>query len=306
MKNLTAKGEKILEDLAQSEETQRLIARTKEMCGTIWDQLQEDIGLNDSKIEDFLESGIAHELQQCSRAAGQEIWDKIDGDVLRAAVGTLLKSLLELVLEFVPSLELPRVNGFYSSPVGEVCYQIAGMLTSCTVCSRAAGMQFSTFSFSPDGVQIDIDKKLTVQLDDISAEVNDFCWQFAKSSWPFVTGEGGASVKVSQASVHLEYTLEYSEGKVAIVIEKQAITMRDFKVSVCAHEVFTCVLTRCSDDVFAEAIKRIAISNRMSFDVVCFCVLCPQCVCCAVLCCLTARAGPADVPQVRVAGWLCM
>ena len=57
---------------------------------------------------------------------GQEIWDKIDGDTLKAAVGTLLKGLLELVLEFVPSLELPRVNGFYSSPVGEVCYQIAG------------------------------------------------------------------------------------------------------------------------------------------------------------------------------------
>ena len=38
-------------------------------------------------------------------------------------------------------------------------------------------MQFSTFAFAPEGVQIMIDKKLTVQLDDISAEVNDFCWQ---------------------------------------------------------------------------------------------------------------------------------
>eukprot|EP00658_Telonema_sp_P-2_P023643 TRINITY_DN19478_c0_g1_i6.p1 TRINITY_DN19478_c0_g1~~TRINITY_DN19478_c0_g1_i6.p1 ORF type:complete len:893 (-),score=312.29 TRINITY_DN19478_c0_g1_i6:242-2920(-) len=206
VKALTVKGEKILDDLAQTEETQRLIARTKEMCGSIWDQLQLDIGLDDTKIEDFLQSG-------------QEIWDKIDGQVLKAAVGTLLKSLLELVLEFVPSLELPRVNGFYSSPVGEVCYQIAGM-------------QFSTFAFSPEGVQIDVDKKLTVRLEDISAEVRDFEWQFAKSSWPFITGEGQASVNVSEATVHLEYSLEYSKGRVAITIDKQDITMKTFNVSV--------------------------------------------------------------------------
>jgi len=202
---LKAKGEVILGDLVQSEETQRLIEKTKLMCGSIWEQLQADIGIT-GKIDDFLSSG-------------QEIWDKIDGDTLKAAVGTLLKGLLELVLEFVPSLELPRVNGFYSSPVGEVCYQIAGM-------------QFSTFAFSPEGVQIMIDKKLTVQLDDISAEVNDFCWQFAKSSWPFVTGEGVASVSVRQASVFLEYSLTYTGGQVMIVIEAQSIDMKEFEVHV--------------------------------------------------------------------------
>merc|ERR1712166_1397905 len=72
----------------------------------------------------------------------------------------------------------------------------------------------------------------TVQLDDISAEVNDFCWQFAKSSWPFVTGEGVASVSVRQASVFLEYSLTYTEGRVMIMIEAQSIDMKEFEVHV--------------------------------------------------------------------------
>ena len=60
-------------------------------------------------------------------------------------VATVLKGAVELVLEFVPNMDLPRICGFYSSPMGEVVYQIASM-------------QFSEFNVAPEGAKIDFGK----------------------------------------------------------------------------------------------------------------------------------------------------
>ena len=47
-----------------------------------------------------------------------------------------------------------------------------------------------------------------------------------------MTGEGVASVSVRQASVFLEYSLTYTEGRVMIMIEAQSIDMKEFEVHV--------------------------------------------------------------------------
>jgi len=202
---LRQRGEALYVDMVQTDEAKALIEKSQKVLMKLWTQAMGDLGITGS-IEDFL-------------ASGQEIWNQIDHETLQQVMSTVLKGAVELVLEFVPNMDLPRICGFYSSPIGQVVYQLASM-------------QFSSFDLSPEGVQIQLGQKLSLQVDGISATINDFQWQFAKSSWPFLTGEGAASVRVSDCSIALEYGMTFEQGRVVLLIFKQEIHLRKFEMSV--------------------------------------------------------------------------
>ena len=62
-------------------------------------------------ISDFLESST-------------EIWEKVDSDALGSVMSTVLKGCLELVLEYIPNLEMPDIYGSYESPLGLISTRI--------------------------------------------------------------------------------------------------------------------------------------------------------------------------------------
>lgn len=208
IQKMRQEGEDLLADLSQDEATQAFMARSQEVLGRLWEQAMVDLGM-EGDVSSFLEQG-------------SEIWSKVDTEALGQVMSTVLKGCLELVLEYIPNLEMPDIYGSYESPLGEICYSIGNL-------------KFASFDFdAQNGVQIRLGNPLSLHLDEIGATVDDFVWQYAKpgSMIGDVLGEGAATLAVQEASVHMEYGYCYEQGRVTLTILQHRLELKELSVTV--------------------------------------------------------------------------
>lgn len=122
-------------------------------------------------------------------------------------------------MQVIPDLPIPRLLGVYSSPAGSVSYQLCGM-------------RFSSFDCSPDKFNISIGSALALSLTDISAEINDLAWHFAKDSFPVVSP---LTFKPTDLEYCLPLRLPSSAGRRQLFPER----------SVHMFVIYLCVLCAC-------------------------------------------------------------
>eukprot|EP00658_Telonema_sp_P-2_P025387 TRINITY_DN20220_c0_g1_i2.p1 TRINITY_DN20220_c0_g1~~TRINITY_DN20220_c0_g1_i2.p1 ORF type:complete len:865 (+),score=228.79 TRINITY_DN20220_c0_g1_i2:207-2801(+) len=205
VKQVYSEGEMLLGQLASNQQVKALLEKGRAVLWRLWEQVLAELGIA-GDVEDFM-------------ATGAELWEQLDLTVVSSALSTMLQGVLELALSVIPEIPIPRLLGVYSSPVGDVSYQLTGM-------------QFSSFTFLPENFSLELGTKLSLSLRDISANINNFSWHFAKNSFPMMTGAGTGSVRTSNASVSLEYQITYQHGRVCLRIDRQEVVLNDFSVTV--------------------------------------------------------------------------
>jgi len=202
---LREEGKELWQDLSQDASTQAFLEKAQCVLSQLWAQALTDLGIV-GDIGTIVEKGA-------------EIWESIDRQVLSSAMATMLKGALGLVLEYIPNLSLPDIYGTCQSPVGDLTYMVGNL-------------QFSSFDFAPDSLQIKLGNPLSLQVQDIGASVENFVWQYAKPSFPPVLGEGSASLSVKDTSVRLEYAFDYEDGHCTLTIVKHSIELKSFDIKV--------------------------------------------------------------------------
>jgi len=207
-------GEELLADLSHDEATQAFLTRSREVLGALWEEAMSDLGIK-GDISTFLQQGA-------------EIWNQLDTEVLGQVMSTVLKGCLELVLEYIPNLEMPDIYGSYESPLGEIVYSIGNL-------------KFASFDFDAQkGVQIKLGNPVSLHLDEIGASVDRFVWSYAKPGGGAgmggmigdVLGEGEATLCVKESSVRMEYGYCYEEGRVTLTILQHRLELKDLSVTV--------------------------------------------------------------------------
>jgi len=209
VQNLREEAGDLFSDLGEDEATQIFLTKAKGVLGDLWAQALLDLGI-EGDVSEFLNSG-------------KEIWETVDSDALSQVMSTVLKACLELVLEYIPNLEIPDIYGLYSSPIGDVLYSIGSL-------------RFASFDFDAvNGVQIKLGNPVSLTLDDIGASVQNFSWQYAKEGvymGGHYLGEGGANLDIKNTTVHMEYGYCYENGRVTLTIQKHSLELRDLEVTV--------------------------------------------------------------------------
>ena len=117
----------------------------------------------------------------------------------------LIRSAVEVVCEMMSTLELPRVDGVYDSPLGSVCYHVDNL-------------QFSEFAVAEDGLKVESATGAnetqtgfgsTVSIDGIRTVMKDIKFAYCEfpKGWGMVDGEGLCTVKVDGARVAISYDI---------------------------------------------------------------------------------------------------
>ena len=73
---------------------------------------------------------------------------------------------------------------------------------------------------------------------DVSARIDSLMWQYGKLTFPQVCGSGFASVKVSQAAVHLYYDVDFTNDRCRVC----ALALRALCCAVLCCAVLCCAV----------------------------------------------------------------
>ena len=113
----------------------------------------------------------------------------------------LIRASVEVICDLMSTLELPRVDGVYDSPLGSVCYHVDDLA-------------FSEFVVAKDGLHVQNQTGengeqagfgSTVSIEGIRTKMNNIRFAYCEypKSWGVVDGEGLCTVKVDGEGGHL-------------------------------------------------------------------------------------------------------
>ena len=118
---------------------------------------------------------------------------------------SLIRASVEVICDLMATLELPRVDGVYDSPLGSVCYHVDDLA-------------FSEFVVAEDGLRVanqtgeNADSAgfgSTVSIEGIRTVMNDIRFAYCEfpKNWGVVDSEGLCTVKVDGAKVGISYDI---------------------------------------------------------------------------------------------------
>lgn len=145
---------------------------------------------------------------------GRSVWQEVRTDeqvqrLLKEEIApgfeSLIRASVEVICDLVSTLELPRVDGVYDSPLGSVCYHVDNLA-------------FSEFSVGEDGLRVENQTGensdhagfgSTVSIEGIRTVMNDIRFAYCEypKSWGMVDSDGTCSVKIEGARVGISYDI---------------------------------------------------------------------------------------------------
>ena len=146
--------------------------------------------------------------------AGKSVWDDVRADdkvqkLLKEEIApgfeALIRASVEVICDLMSTLELPRVDGVYDSPLGSVCYHVDDLA-------------FSEFVVAKDGLHVQNQTGengeqagfgSTVSIEGIRTKMNNIRFAYCEypKSWGVVDSEGLCTVKVDGAKVGISYDI---------------------------------------------------------------------------------------------------
>ena len=145
---------------------------------------------------------------------GRSVWQEVRTDeqvqrLLKEEIApgfeSLIRASVEVICDLISTLELPRVDGVYDSPLGSVCYHVDNLA-------------FSEFAVGKDGLRVENQTGensdhagfgSTVSIEGIRTVMNDIRFAYCEypKSWGMVDSDGTCSVKVEGARVGISYDI---------------------------------------------------------------------------------------------------
>ena len=146
--------------------------------------------------------------------AGKSVWDDVRADdkvqkLIKEEIApgfeALIRASVEVICDLMSTLELPRVDGIYDSPLGSVCYHVDDLA-------------FSEFVVAKDGLHVQNQTGengeqagfgSTVSIEGIRTKMNNIRFAYCEypKSWGVVDSEGLCTVKVDGAKVGISYDI---------------------------------------------------------------------------------------------------
>lgn len=117
----------------------------------------------------------------------------------------LIRGAVQVSCELMSSLELPRVDGVYDSPIGSVCYHVDNLRFTEFHVEKESLRVINHMDEDDEGAGL----STTVEVTDITTVMSDVEFAYCEfpRNWGVVDGEGLCSVTVEGASVGITYEI---------------------------------------------------------------------------------------------------
>jgi hypothetical protein len=167
---------------------------------------------------------------------GRSVWEDVRADdkvqrLIREEIApgfeNLIRASVEVICDLMSTLELPRVDGIYDSPLGSVCYHVDDLA-------------FSEFVVAKDGLRVANQTGengeragfgSTVSIEGIRTKMRDIKFAYCEhpKNWGVVDGEGLCTVKVDGARVGISYDIVVNTPELMRLVNRSVELSKDEK-----------------------------------------------------------------------------
>eukprot|EP00668_Euglena_longa_P029352 GGOE01036699.1.p1 GENE.GGOE01036699.1~~GGOE01036699.1.p1 ORF type:complete len:374 (+),score=108.41 GGOE01036699.1:68-1189(+) len=124
------------------------------------------------------------------------------------------KTLIPLICQELSQLKMPPVTD--EVPTG----------SSGTLSFGTGELGMAALSFRPEDTRIELhEDSLRVWISHISGRAKKFTWWYSKTGFPRLKDKGKASIKFSEASVHLSFNICFAAPKPTIVVQAAEVSI---------------------------------------------------------------------------------
>ena len=165
---------------------------------------------------------------------GKSVWEEVRADekvqkLIREEIApgfeSLIRASVEVICDLMSTLELPRVDGIYDSPLGSVCYHVDDLA-------------FSEFVVAKDGLRVANQTGengeragfgSTVSIEGIRTKMRDIKFAYCEhpKNWGVVDGEGLCTVKVDGARVGISYDIVVNTPELMRLVNQSVELSKD-------------------------------------------------------------------------------
>jgi len=165
---------------------------------------------------------------------GKSVWEEVRADekvqrLIREEIApgfeNLIRASVEVICDLMSTLELPRVDGIYDSPLGSVCYHVDDLA-------------FSEFVVAKDGLRVANQTGengeragfgSTVSIEGIRTKMRDIKFAYCEhpKNWGVVDGEGLCTVKVDGARVGISYDIVVNTPELMRLVNQSVELSKD-------------------------------------------------------------------------------
>ena len=165
---------------------------------------------------------------------GKSVWEEVRADekvqrLIREEIApgfeNLIRASVEVICDLMSTLELPRVDGIYDSPLGSVCYHVDDLA-------------FSEFVVKKDGLRVANQTGengeragfgSTVSIEGIRTKMRDIKFAYCEhpKNWGVVDGEGLCTVKVDGARVGISYDIVVNTPELMRLVNQSVELSKD-------------------------------------------------------------------------------
>ena len=235
--------EKVIRAGGTKDQAAAAAAAVREMSGHVTFTTTPDGKLHRS---DSTDSENADQISKLAKE-GAGVWADVRADaqvqqLLKEEIApgfeALIRSAVEVVCELISTLELPRVDGIYDSPLGSVCYHVDNLA-------------FSEFTVEKDGLKVENQTGengeqagfgSTVSIEGIRTVMDDIHFAYCEfpKNWGVVDSEGLCTVKVDGARVGISYDIIVNTQELMRLVNHGVeLTKNEEKLSVVKDKVQT-------------------------------------------------------------------
>ena len=165
---------------------------------------------------------------------GKSVWDDVRADekvqkLIREDIApgfeSLIRASVEVICDLMSTLELPRVDGIYDSPLGSVCYHVDDLAFSEFVVAKD-GLRVANQT-GEDGERAGFGS--TVSVEGIRTKMRDIRFAYCEhpKNWGVVDGEGLCTVKVDGARVGISYDVVVNTPELMRLVNKSVELSKD-------------------------------------------------------------------------------